>query len=395
MFTVIFGSRLNSLGIDVRSKTVVGDEPADLADRLRQAMARADLVVTTGGLGPTSDDLTREVVADVLGLTLVEDPALVEAIRTRFDRRGLRMPETNRRQAAVPTGARVLPNPNGTAPGLWLSAGDRVLILLPGPPRELRAIFESAVKPELAARASGRRVWRRVVKVAGRPESHVEEIAQPIYSSLTTPEMPIETTILASPGVVELHLSARGDDAAAIQAALDRGVQSLTAALAPAVFSVDGSSLEEVVGRMLLARGWRMAAAESCTGGLFGGRITDIAGSSAWFTGGVVAYDDRVKVGLLGVPAELIAAHGAVSEPVGQAMAEGIRARLGSEVGVGITGIAGPSGGTAEKPVGTVVIAVTTAELAQVRTLRLVGDRPMVRVQAVNAALDLVRRALQ
>ena len=385
---------LNDLGIDVRSKTVVGDESADLADRLRQALARADLVVTSGGLGPTSDDLTREVTADVLGLTLVEDPALVEHIRTRFERRGLRMPEANRRQAAVPAGARVLPNPNGTAPGLWLDVEERIVILLPGPPRELRAIFENSVSAGLAARSSGRRVWRRVVKVAGRPESHVEEIAQPIYSRLTAQETPIQTTILASPGLVELHLSARGSDESVMQAALELGVQSLATALAPAVFSVDGSSLEDVVGRMLFARGWRIAAAESCTGGLFGGRITDVAGSSAWFTGGVVAYDDRVKVGLLRVPADVIAAHGAVSEPVGLAMAEGIRVRLGADLGVGITGIAGPGGGTAEKPVGTVVIAAATAHSSQVRTLRLVGDRPMVRVQAVNAALDLVRRML-
>jgi len=387
--------QLNSLGIDVRSKTVVGDEPADLADRLRQALARADLVVTTGGLGPTSDDLTRETVADVLGLRLIEDPALVESIRTRFERRGLRMPEANRKQAAVPAGARVLPNPNGTAPGLWLTADERVVILLPGPPREVRAIFEAAVQPELDARASGRRVWRRVLKVAGRSESHVEEIAEPIYSKLLTEDPPVQTTILASPGQVELHLSARGADGPAIQSALDRGVTALATALAPAVFSVDGSSLEVVVGRMLLERGWRMAAAESCTGGLFGGRITDVAGSSAWFTGGVVAYDNRVKVELLDVPAELVATHGAVSEPVGQAMAHGVRARLGADIGVGITGVAGPDGGTAEKPVGTVVIAVATAESSHVRTLRLVGDRPMVRVQAVNAALDLVRRALQ
>ena len=386
--------QLNSIGIDVRSKIVVGDDAADLANRLRQSLARADLVVTTGGLGPTSDDVTREVVAEVLGLPLVEDAALVESIRSRFERRGLHMPDANRRQAAVPSGARVLPNPNGTAPGLWVATGERVVVLLPGPPREMRPMFEDAVMPALANRASGRRVFRRVVKVAGRPESHVEEIAHPIYSTLSSGAVPIDTTILASPGLIELHLSARGDDGPAIEAALELGVQALAVALAPSVYSVAGQSLEEVVGAALLARGWRVAVAESCTGGLLGGRLTDVAGSSAWFVGGVVAYDDRIKVSELGVPVALLGAHGAVSEPVGRALAEGVRSRFGVEVGVGITGVAGPGGGTPAKPVGMVVLAVATPGGTSVRTARFVGDRPMVRAQAVIAALDAVRQAL-
>lgn len=386
--------QLNDLGIDVRLKSVVGDEPAVLRDRLREALRQADLVVTTGGLGPTSDDLTREVVADVLGLELIEDAAIVETIRHRFERRGLTMPDGNRRQAAVPAGARALPNPNGTAPGLLMSAGDRLVVLLPGPPREMQWIFEHSVRPELVQRTSGRRVWRRALKIAGRPESLVEEIAHPIYSPLASGPVPIQTTILASPGLIELHLSARGDAAAEIEAALDDGIRALAAALAPAVYSTDGRTIEEVVAEMLASRGWRLGVAESCTGGLLGGRLTDVAGSSAWFVGGIVAYDNRIKTEALNVPAELIDAHGAVSEPVGRAMAEGVRLRFGVDVGVAVTGIAGPTGGTAAKPVGTVVMAVATRAGATVRTVRFGGDRPLVRQQAVIAALDLVRQTL-
>ncbi len=392
--SLYLSGQLNDLGIDVRSKSVVGDDAVVLAERLREALTRVDLVITTGGLGPTSDDVTREVAARVLGLPLVEDAALWDTIRRRFERRGLRMPDGNRRQAAVPAGARVLPNPNGTAPGLWIAAGDRVVVLLPGPPREMQPMFEHEVRADLAARTSGRRVWRRVVKIAGRAESHVEEIAFPIYSPLMSGEVPIETTILASPGLIELHLSARGADGPAIEAALDRGVRALASALAPSVFSVDGRSLEEVVGAMLAARGQRIAVAESCTGGLVGGRLTDVPGSSAWFIGGVVAYANEVKVDVLGVPPELIDAHGAVSEAVGRAMAEGVRQWLHADVGVGITGIAGPAGGTADKPAGTVVIAVATGVTASARTLHFGGGRQMVRQHAVIAALEQVRQTL-
>jgi nicotinamide-nucleotide amidase len=387
-------AQLNDLGIDVRSKSVVGDDVRELAARFRDALGRVDLVITTGGLGPTADDVTREVVAEALGLPLVENPAVLETIRSRFVRRGLRMPDANRRQAAVPAGATPLPNTNGTAPGLWMSIGDRVVVLLPGPPRELQPMFEQHVRPELAARSGGRRVWRRVLKIVGRPESHVEEIANPIYSRLAEGPVPIETTILASPGIIELHLSARGEDAAAIEAALERGVQVLAAALAPAVFSVDGRSLEEVIGGLLLARGQRVAVAESCTGGLLAGRLTDVAGSSDWFVGGVVAYANEVKVEALGVAPELLAAHGAVSEPVARAMAEGARQRLHADLGVGVTGIAGPTGGTPEKPVGTVVIAVAAASGTRVRTLSFGGERGIVRQHAVHNALEQLRQAL-
>ena len=386
--------QLNDLGIDVRSKSVVPDDADELAHRLRVALDRVDLVITSGGLGPAADDLTREAVARVLNLSMTEDASLVETIRSRFDRRGMKMPEANRRQALVPSGARVLSNSRGTAPGLWIEAGDRLVVLMPGPPRELQPMFEGYVREELATRTQGRKVFRRTIKIALRAESQVEEIANPIYSRLGQGSVPIETTILAAPGFIELHLSARGDDASPIDAALDAGVADLATALGPSVVSIDGRSLEEVVGAMLLSRGWRIATAESCTGGLVAGRLTDVSGSSAWFVGGVVAYANEVKLESLDVPASLIEAHGAVSEQVGRAMAEGVRRKLLADVGVAVTGIAGPTGGSAQKPVGTVVVAVATPLATTVRTLNLGGDRPMIRQHSVIAALEMVRRAL-
>jgi nicotinamide-nucleotide amidase len=386
-------SRLNDLGVIVRRKVVVGDSHDDLVDAVTGALSRADLVVTTGGLGPTDDDLTRHAVADVLHLELDEDPSIVEAIAARFARRGAVMPAINRRQALVPRGATVLPNPVGTAPGLLVHAGDRIVVLLPGPPRELAGMFDAQVAPRLVDLIGSRRLQRRVIKIIGRAESEVDAVASPIYTPLASGSPPIETTILASAGQIELHLSAASDDAEAAAARLDAGVAALASALAPFVFSTDGRSLEAVVGGLLAAREWRVALGESCTGGLLAGRLTDVPGSSAWVVGGVVAYANEVKVAELGVPAALIDAHGAVSEPVARAMAEGARDRLGANVGIGITGIAGPDGGTPEKPVGTVVIAVAAAETL-VRTFRFSGDRELVRRQATSTALDMLRRLL-
>ena len=352
-------------------------------------------IVTTGGLGPTDDDLTREALAAVAGVPFAEDAAVLAAIEERFTRRGLRMPAINRRQAQVPHGAQVLTNPNGTAPGLWFEIGSSVVIALPGPPRELRPMCENQVLPRLKDRSGVAVLRRRTIKVAGRGESHVEEVAQPVYGPWRDADPAIITTILAAPGQVELHLSAQGDDAARLDQALDRAIGALQSALGPIVFSVDGRNLEEVVGALLLDRGIKIAAAESCTGGMLLGALTDISGSSGWVAGGVVAYANDVKVHLLDVPAELIAAHGAVSEPVAEAMAEGARRVMNAAIGVGITGIAGPTGGTEAKPVGTVCLAVAgPGERHVVRTVRLPGDRAMVRQMAVNAALDLVRRAV-
>ena len=386
-------ARLNELGIDVRVKAVVGDHRDDLGTVFAQAIARADVVVTTGGLGPTDDDLTREVVAGALGLALVEDAEILAGLRERFAKRRMPMPEINRRQAQVPRGATVLANRHGSAPGLWIEHGEKVAVLLPGPPREIHPMWQADVLPRLEARTGDRRLRRRVLKITGRAESQVDEVAEPVYAPLRRQPIQIETTILATPGQIELHLSAAGRDVAAIDRALDEAVGRLGETLGSIVFSVDGRQLEAVVGDLLRERGWRLAAAESCTAGLLLGRLTEIPGSSAWIIGGVVAYANDVKTRELGVPDAMLAAHGAVSEPVARAMAEGVRASFGANIGVAITGIAGPDGGSDSKPVGTVVMAVAGPASA-VKTSLFPGDRQMVRGLAVAGALDLVRRSI-
>jgi len=384
--------RLNELGVQVQAKAAVRDHRATLAAWIGMALSRADLLITTGGLGPTDDDVTREAVADALGRSMRDDAGMLDSIRARFRSRGLEMPAINVRQASVIEGATVLTNPRGTAPGQWIDAGDRVVVLLPGPPRELQPMFEEHVAPRLARRTPPAPLRRRVIKITGRSESHVDEVAQPIYATFGDTHVTVETSILASPGQIEIHLEGRGVDPRRIDDLLAAGVDRLTAALGPYVFSDDGRALEVVVGDALRHRGWRIAVAESCTAGLVLGRLTEVPGSSAWVVGGVVAYANDVKVHQLGVPDALLQAHGAVSEPVAQAMAAGVRERLGADVGLAITGIAGPDGGSPEKPVGTVVIALSGPREI-VKTVRFAGDRQMVRTQSVAAALDLVRRA--
>jgi nicotinamide-nucleotide amidase len=387
-------ARLNELGVIVRRKSVVGDRREDLAACVRDALARVDLVITTGGLGPTDDDLTREVIADVLGRTLRVDEAILAAIQARFARRGVPMPSINRRQACVPDGATVLPNSEGTAPGLLLEHDERLIALLPGPPREMQPMFVKAIAPIVEARSPGRRLQRRVVKVTGRSESQVEEIANPIYTSLSHGGLVVDATVLATPGQIEVHLESAGEDRGAIAHVLDEGVARLASALGATVFSTDGRTLEAVVGDALRARGWRIAVAESCTGGLLGARLTEVPGSSAYVLGGVIAYDNAVKTRELDVPAALIDQHGAVSEPVAAAMAAGVRRRFGAEIGAAITGVAGPDGGTAAKPVGTVCVAVASPDAVSVRTLFFPGDRDAIRRHSTAAALDMVRRAI-
>jgi nicotinamide-nucleotide amidase len=388
-------ARLNDLGVAVTAKTIVGDDPTRLAAAMRAALAQADVVVVTGGLGPTEDDVTRDAVSRALDLPLVEDVTILQAIEARFARRGVPMPSINRRQALVPRGAAVLANPAGTAPGLWIEAGDKVIVLLPGPPREMRAILDGELGSRLAARAGSRRIERRAIKMTGRPESAVDEVAAPIYRPWQTSDVPIETTILAAAGQIELHLSATSDGSPVVGARLDEAARTLASALGDIVFSTDGRALEVVVGDALKARHWKIATAESCTGGAILNRLTDVPGSSAYVLGGVVAYDNAVKVSQLGVDPQLVADHGAVSEPVAIAMADGARALMLADVAVSVTGIAGPDGGSAAKPVGTVVIAIAaTGRVTAARTFLFLGDRAMVRTQSVIAALDLVRRTV-
>jgi nicotinamide-nucleotide amidase len=393
--SLYIAERLAGLGIELRLKSVVGDEREDLATLLRQALVRADVIVLTGGLGPTDDDLTRDVVSEVLGRPMTIDEAIVEKIRARFARRGLEMPAVNRRQGQVPAGALVLDNPNGTAPGLFIDHHGQAIVLLPGPPREMQPMFDRICAGPLAERAGAERVYRASMFITGLGESHVEQLAQPIYSRWRDATPPVSTTILAAMGQVELHLSVRDSDAPRARSVLDRARDELLAVLHEHVYSTDGRAMEEVVGDRLKAAGLTIAAAESCTGGLLMSRLTDVPGSSAYVRAGVVAYDNADKMRLLDVPENLLQRYGAVSEPVAVAMAEGIKGRTGADVAVGITGIAGPGGGTRDKPVGTVVIAVLApGHDAYVRTFQFIGARAQVKYQSTQAALNRVRRMI-
>jgi nicotinamide-nucleotide amidase len=394
--SLVISEYLGSLGLELRAKSVAGDDRDLIAELLLTALRRVDLVIVTGGLGPTDDDLTREAVSQALGLALAEDPVITERIAARFASRGLRMPEINRRQAMVLHGAAVLPNPHGTAPGQYLQVDGRVVLLLPGPPREMKPMLTAACDGPLADRLGREQVHRARIFIVGRSESHVDEQAQPIYSQWRAATSPIATTILAAPGQIELHLSLRSTDASGAEA-LARAHAQLVEALGDDVFSTDGRSMEEIVGSLLRDRTWTIAAAESCTGGLMMSRLTAVPGSSDYVRGGAVVYSNDLKERFAGVPHDLLQAHGAVSEPVAAALAEGIRGRTQASIGVGITGIAGPGGGTPEKPVGTVAIAVAGPDsTTRVRTYRFIGGRAQIRFSATQAALDVVRRlALQ
>jgi nicotinamide-nucleotide amidase len=383
---------LQRCGFSVRYTAVVGDDLEPLTDAIAQALSRADLVVCTGGLGPTEDDRTRAAAAAAIGVGLHEDGDVLAAIAARFAARQLSMPSLNRRQALVLDGATPLPNPRGTAPGQWAPVGDRAVLLLPGPPREMEPMLAAALATHIVPRYGVTPGRRRQLVVAGRSESSVDEQLQPIYGPWATATPPIQTTILASLGVIEVHLSSAGDDPAAVDAALAAAVDALAHALGPDLVSADGRALEQVVGAALRARNWRIGVAESCTGGLVTSRLTDVAGSSGYVDRSVVVYSNAAKTELLGVDPDLIAAHGAVSEPVAQAMAAGLRATSGVDVAVAVTGIAGPGGGSPEKPVGTVCIAIDGPAGTEVRTWRYAGERALVKGLSATTALDRLRR---
>jgi nicotinamide-nucleotide amidase len=378
---------LNKIGIEVVRKTVVGDNRDLLGEAFRDALNRVPLIISSGGLGPTEDDLTRETVAELLGRKLRRNDDILRYIEGRFRALGREMPEVNVRQAMVPEGAEILENSRGTAPGLWLEDSEHSIVLLPGPPRELKPLFREQVLPRLERRASGVRMFHREIRVTGLGESHVEQRIMGIYKRF--PE--VNTTVLAAPGETQVHLRIWTDDAEHAKKALDEILKGFEIALSDRIFSQDGSSLEEVIAAELTMHNATISAAESCTGGLLAQRLTSIAGSSSYFLGGVVCYSNELKTAWAGVPVELIQAKGAVSAEVAVALAEGIRRRVGSTFGVGITGIAGPGGGSEEKPVGTVHIALAHAGGVKERSVRFPGDRESIRWQASQVALDMVR----
>jgi nicotinamide-nucleotide amidase len=383
--------RLLDVGIEVQARVTLADDLALLESAFREALSRADLVVATGGLGPTADDLTREAAAGATGRPLRREVSIVEALRARFARYGRTMSATNEKQADVIEGAEALANGRGTAPGQALELGGRLLVLLPGPPGEMKPMFEEQVLPRLRARAGATRVVRRrVLRIAAMPESEVDEIAAPVYSRFDNPT----TTILGAVGQVELHLVARGDGVEDAERRIEELAAALRSALPDRIFSEDGRDLPHVVIGLLRERGLSLSAAESCTGGLLCGRLTDVPGASATLERAYVTYANRAKVEELGLDPVLLERHGAVSEEVAAAMAQGARRAASADVGVAITGIAGPDGGSAEKPVGLVFVALDGAAGTRVRRSVFPGARERVRFQATQVALEMLRRGL-
>lgn len=382
--------KLNQLGIEVKLKTIVGDDDARLEEAIKDAARRSKVVITTGGLGPTEDDITRKITARALGRRLLLDETVLSEIKQRFQSFGVVMPERNSRQAMVIEDAEVLPNPNGTAPGMFIDHGGTAIVLLPGPPREMKPMFENHVVSKLEGRAGSLRVLRRVLRVAGMGESAVDEKIAPVYTQYDNPQ----TTILFNQSEIEVHLTARGRTDAETNALLDRVVLQLEEKLGNSIFSFEGETMEEVVGLKLTVGGYTLSVAESCTGGLLAQRITSVAGSSKYFIEGVVTYSNDAKTRALGVEPILLLEHGAVSGPVAEAMAEGMRERAETDFALSITGVAGPGGGTEEKPVGTVFIAISSEAGTEHRRLKLPGDRHLIRWRSSQAALDLLRRRL-
>src|SRR5215212_3735786 len=376
--------KLNSIGIEVKLKTIVGDDDARLEEAIRDALRRSSIVITTGGLGPTEDDITRKIAARAMNRRLIFNEKVLEEIRQRFQSFGRTMPEINSRQAMIIEGAEVLKNPNGSAPGMYIEHDNRSVVLLPGPPRELKPMFENLVQPKLISKAGDVRVVRRVLRVSGLGESAVDERIAPVYTQYKNPQ----TTILFNRSEIEIHLTAQAKTERDAELLLDGLAGQIEERLGHSIFAFRGETMEEVVGLRLAVAGFTLAVAESCTGGLISQRLTEVPGSSVYFMEGVVAYSNDAKTRTLDVDAELIEAHGAVSAEVAEAMAEGVRRRADTDFGLSATGIAGPTGGSAEKPVGLVYIALSDDAHTEHRKLMLPGDRHLIRWRASQAALD-------
>lgn len=389
---------LNGLGVSVAFKTIVGDNRGHLTDAIRIALRRADIVLLSGGLGPTEDDLTRECSAEALGIELHRDPDLLQALLQRFAARQKPMPANNERQTEVLDGSIVLPNAKGTAPGQWLDTtyeGHRkILILLPGPPKELMPLFDTECLPRLAAELPPRFMARRQLRIALMPESEVDAKTAPIYKTFTD----VETTILAGRAEIQLHFVCVKTTQEEADNRVDQLVELVEHEMGDDIYSSHGESLEEIVVLMLGLQDTTLALAESCTGGMLSERITSVANASRAFRGGAVVYSNELKTRLCAVPSELIAEQGAVSEAVARALAEGIRHATGASLGISITGIAGPTtmdGSDAGKPVGLVYIGLSDGADTQVRQVQITGDRDRVRLWASQHALEMLRRHLQ
>lgn len=384
------GQALAAAGVPVIRRTSVADDPEAIREAARQALDRTGAFLATGGLGPTADDVTKRVIAELFEMPLEFHPDIWEALVARFGRFGRVPSEKNRSQAEVPRGATVLTNRWGTAPGLWLESQSGLAILLPGVPSEMRGLLTHEVLPRLAPRSGGVIVRSRILRTTGVPESTLAERLDAIEEEI----QPLSLAYLPISTGVDLRVTAWNLSPAEADARLERGVALLKARVGEWSYGEDATDLAQVVLDQARARGLRLATAESCTGGGLAARLTDIPGSSDVLVGGVVAYENQVKVEQLGVPAALLEAHGAVSDPVARAMAEGAARLFGVELAVAITGIAGPGGGTPEKPVGLVHLAIATG--AELRSSRQVfpGDRAEIRARAIQAALLGLLRCL-
>ena len=390
------GEQLTRAGAVVRRMATVGDDEKSLQSELRRSLSESDLVVATGGLGPTDDDKTRDALAGFFGVELIFREHILEKIRERFERKGRSMPPSNRSQAMVPDGFEALPNPAGTAPGLWREPGPgeasgALLAVLPGVPHEMKHIFAREILPRLRRKGGLRAIAHRTLRTAGMGESSLQEAAGDVSGMLSDA---LRLAWLPGPGGVRLRISAFGDDREEAMGRAARLEAVLRERIGEYIYGMDDETLAEVVGRMLRERSLRVAVAESCTGGYVAHALTNVPGSSAWMAGGVVAYANQVKVDMLGVSPEALERFGAVSEQVAAQMAEGARRRLGADLGLSTTGVAGPSGGAPGKPVGTVWIGYAGARGAGARRLQLTGDRLLNKQLTATFLLDHMRKNL-
>jgi nicotinamide-nucleotide amidase len=380
---------LNKAGFEVRLKSIVGDDEADIAGILQTALQRSDLIIFSGGLGPTEDDLTRQAVAGALNRPLTADQHVLEMMRQKFAVRGFRMSPNNERQALVIREAEVLDNPLGTAPGMWIEERGRYIVLLPGPPRELKSIFEQTVAPRINRLGGEKKLAYRSFHVTGLTESELDSRLAPIYTIYPQ----IRTTILAGARHIAVRLY-QWIDSSKSSLELEELAGKIQDELGDAVFATGGESMEEVVGRQLKESGRTLAVAESCTAGMLGMHITRVPGSSEYFMGGILCYSNQSKIDLCGVPAELLKKHGAVSAEAAESLARGARAALHSSIGLSITGIAGPGGATPDKPVGLVYIGISIGEKTESRSRVMPGDRETIRERSTYLALSWLRRKL-
>jgi len=382
--------RLNEAGCLVHLKTIVGDDRDDIAGILRAALQRSDIVIFCGGLGPTEDDLTRTAVAMVLKRPVSIDDRILETLKQRFAARGFRMNKNNEKQAEVIFGAEVLDNPHGTAPGMWIEEKGRIIVLLPGPPRELQSIFDENVLPRIRKLSGDKKLVYRSFHITGMTESELDTQIAPLYTAYPH----VKTTVLAGTKHIAVRLyrwTMRGED----PSDLEELATQIQAKLGDAIFTTHGESMEEVIGRQLTESGRTLAVAESCTAGMLGMNITRVPGSSSYFKGGILCYSNEAKMALCGVPAELLERHGAVSAEVAEALAQGVRKSLNSSIGLSITGIAGPGGGSKEKPVGLVYIGVCDEKQTRSRHRIMPGDRESIRERSTYLALSWLRRFLK